>query len=78
MTHWDLIGTTDEALELGGMVIPSGSKIYMPIAEPGDVESCDGCEVIRRTTNIAPPEQYRIHLSRHLRPEIRYDLPAKP
>jgi hypothetical protein len=74
MTRWDKIGTTTGPTEIGGTVIPAGAELFIPIAEPGDMEDCSECQSADRHESYPTDqaERFRLHLERHLFPQVFY------
>lgn len=77
--RWETIGRTTGPTRIGGTVIPEGSELLIPIAEPGDIEDCISCSFARDHDVYYPldeTEQFRIHLERHIVPNARYIPPT--
>lgn len=73
--RWDSVGATTGPTRIGGTVIPQGTELLIPIAEPGDIEDCPSCQFGRDHDVFYPMderEQFRLHLERHLVPQVRY------
>jgi hypothetical protein len=79
--RWDPIGVTTGPTRIGGTTIPAGQQLLIPIAEPGDIEDCLSCSFGRDHDVFYPmdeAEQFRLHLERHLIPQVRYREAPEP
>jgi hypothetical protein len=79
MTRWDKIGTTTGRTEIGGTVVPAGAELFIPIAEPGDMEGCWLCQMDSQHESYPtdPAERFRLHLERHPTTQVRYILASE-
>jgi hypothetical protein len=76
--RWDPIGRASGPTSIGGTVIPEGAEVFIPIAEPEDIETCPSCAIVRREPPlVSDQELFRQHLERHLGPPftVRYRNP---
>jgi hypothetical protein len=73
--RWDSIGRASGPTSIGGSVIPEGAEMFIPIAEPEDIETCPSCAIVRgEAPLVSDQELFRQHLERHLGPPftVRY------
>jgi hypothetical protein len=75
VTRWDTVGTTSGPTRIGDIVVPAGAELFIAVAEPGDMEDCEACRLLREGDPAAlvdEAERFRLHLERHWTPQARY------
>lgn len=72
--RWEAMGTTTGPTRIGDIVIPGGSKLLIPIAEPGDIEDCPSCQMEDYLAEYPDEiQRFRLHLEWHLMPQVRVE-----
>lgn len=77
--RWDSAGRTTGPTSIGGVVIPEGAELLIPVAERGDMETCASCRIVRdEVPDVADDDLFLQHLERHLGPPftVRYRRPG--